>query len=204
MLVAVLTSMADAAVIVPETVRDAKPLDAFSIFTVFVAPDSVTVLVPLANVEPAPLVSQLPETVHDPDVRVIVPLAPPVIVTLATVTVAALPFTTPPLLTVRLPVPKDRNPAPLTVRVPVTETLPLPLLIVPVETLKAVPVPIVIDATVIVEVLPVIPPVPTRETAAPPEMLLPEVVSVPAPDVAKVLDSSIALDRVTVPETVRL
>lgn len=41
------------------------------------------------NTDPAPLVSQLPDTVQEPDVSVIVPEVPPVIVTFETLTVAA-------------------------------------------------------------------------------------------------------------------
>jgi hypothetical protein len=47
-------------------------------------PVIVTVLVPLVKVDPAPLVSQFPETVTEPVVSVIVPLVPPVMVTLET------------------------------------------------------------------------------------------------------------------------
>src|SRR2546427_13965 len=52
-----------------------------SIFSVLLDPSIVMVLVPAVNVLPAPLVSQLPWTVHDPLVSVIVPDDPPVIVT---------------------------------------------------------------------------------------------------------------------------
>src|SRR2546426_247102 len=81
-------------------------------------------LVPFVKTDPAPLVSQLPETAHVPDVNVIVPLVPPVIVTFVTVTVAWLPLTTPPVLTVRLLEPKVKKPEfpAVSVSVSVTET----------------------------------------------------------------------------------
>src|SRR2546430_927623 len=47
--------------------------------TVCAAPVNVTVEVPFANAEPAPVVFQFPETVHEPVVTVNVPLAPPII-----------------------------------------------------------------------------------------------------------------------------
>jgi hypothetical protein len=78
-------------------------------------------------------------------------------------------------------------------------------LTVPVVMLNVVPLPTVTAPTVMVEVVPVIPPVPTSDTAVPPVMLLPEVVSVPEPEVARVLLTSRAFVRMlTVPETVRL
>jgi len=161
-------------------------------------------LVPLVKVVPVPEVSQLPATVHDPDVRVIVPLVAEVIVTSPTVTVAWLPFTMPPVLTVREFVPNENVPEfPATsVSVPVTETAP-DAVIVPVVMLRVVPDPTVIDPTVIEEVVPVIPPVPASETAAPPVMLFPEVVSVPDPEVSSVFETSIAVVCETVPEIVR-
>jgi hypothetical protein len=76
------------------------------IFTVFVVPDRVTVLVPLVNVEPAPDVSQLPDTDHEPLVRVIVPLVPPVIVTSASAMVLAFAVSVPPFGTTRLEPPE--------------------------------------------------------------------------------------------------
>jgi hypothetical protein len=122
--------------IVPVTVRFANPAVPV-IFTVFVVPLIVTVLVPFVNV-PA-LESQLPEHVHAPLVK-----------------------------------------------------------------LSVVPVPTVTSRKVTVEVEAVSPPVPTRESDDPPVMLLPEVVSVPPPEVASVLLTSSALVRIeTVPETVR-
>src|SRR5437879_12110929 len=46
--------------------------------TVCPTPVKLTVDVPLANTEPAPLVFQLPKTAHEPVVSVKVPLTPPV------------------------------------------------------------------------------------------------------------------------------
>ena len=66
-------------------------------------PLRVTVDVPLVNVVPAPLVFQLPVTVHDPVVRVIMPLVPPVIVTPDADTVEAFAVRTPALPTTRAP-----------------------------------------------------------------------------------------------------
>src|SRR2546422_9936973 len=67
------------------------------------APLIVTVLVPFVNTEPAPLVSQLPLLVNEPVVSLIIPLVPPVIATLDTVTVEALAVRIPPLPTRRAP-----------------------------------------------------------------------------------------------------
>ena len=53
------------------------------------APVNVTVDVPAINEEPRPDVSQLPLTVHDPLVRVMVPDVPPIIVTFETAVVDA-------------------------------------------------------------------------------------------------------------------
>jgi len=63
----------------------------------------VTVLVPFVKTEPAPLVSQFPESVTEPVVSVIVPLVPPVIVTLETVNVEAFAVRIPPLPTFNAP-----------------------------------------------------------------------------------------------------
>jgi hypothetical protein len=188
----------------PLTVRFVKPAVPL-ILIVLLGPEMVTVLVPFVNVEPAPLVSQFPDTAQDPDVRVMVPLVPPVIVTSPTVTVAWLPLTTPPLFTVRVLVPKENVPEfpAVSVRVPVTEIAPEAVM-VPVVMLNVVPEPTVTEPTVMDDVVPAIPPVPTRETDAHPVTLLPEVVSVPDPDVASVLLTSIAVVCETVPETVRL
>jgi hypothetical protein len=57
----------------------------------------VTVLVPWVKIDPAPEVSQFPETVHGPLVSVRVPEVPPVIVTLDTITVDAFAVSVPPL-----------------------------------------------------------------------------------------------------------
>jgi hypothetical protein len=148
-------------VIVPLMVRAKKPSPLLSVLTVFVAPLRVTVLVPFVNVLPTPEVSQLPDAAHVPEVREIVPLDPPVIVTSVEVTA-------------------------------------------PEVTLNVVPFPTVTVPRVSVEVVPVRPPVPTSNTAAPPVMLLPEVVRVPKPLVASVLLTSMGEDCVTVPLSVRL
>src|SRR3989449_6727698 len=63
----------------------------------------VRVLVLFVNTEPAPLVSQFPESVTEPVVSVIVPLVPPVIVTLETVNVEAFAVRIPPLPTFNAP-----------------------------------------------------------------------------------------------------
>src|SRR5207247_8937475 len=63
----------------------------------------VTVLVPFVKTEPAPLVSQFPESVTEPVVSVIVPLVPPVIVTLETGNVEAFAVRIPPLPTFHAP-----------------------------------------------------------------------------------------------------
>ncbi len=87
---------------VPAMVSVANVVAARS-FTFFVAPAKVTTEVPGLKADPTPEVSQLPETVHDPLVSVIVPEVPPVIVTLTTDTVEVFAVSAPPLPTVRLP-----------------------------------------------------------------------------------------------------
>src|SRR5947199_221507 len=71
-----------------EIVRLLKLFAALKI-AMLLTPLIVTVLVPFVKTEPAPLVSQFPESVTEPVVSVIVPLVPPVIVTLRTLTVGA-------------------------------------------------------------------------------------------------------------------
>src|SRR5205809_6485123 len=90
-------------------VRAPNPFDEFRILTVVSAPLIATVLEGPADVEPAPEVSQFPATAHVPD-AVIVPAVPPVIVTLATLTVEVPVVTVAPLFTERLP------PVPVTAR----------------------------------------------------------------------------------------
>src|SRR5207245_4616205 len=85
-----------------ETTRLLKLLLAFRM-AMFATPVIVTVLVPFVNTEPAPLVSRLPLLVNEPVVSVIVPLVPPVIATLDTVTVDALAVRIPPLPTLSAP-----------------------------------------------------------------------------------------------------
>ena len=63
-----------------EMVRLLKLLLAFRT-AMLLTPVIVTVLVPFVKTEPAPLVSQFPESVTVPVVKVIVPLVPPVIAT---------------------------------------------------------------------------------------------------------------------------
>src|SRR5437879_7248526 len=81
-----------------ERTRLLKLLPAFRI-AMLATPFIVTVLVPFVNTEPAPLVSQLPVLVNELLVSVIVPLVPPVIATLDTVTVAGFAVRLPPLPT---------------------------------------------------------------------------------------------------------
>src|SRR5438876_820595 len=83
-------------------VRAPNPFDEFRILTVVPGPLIVTVLDGPVNVEPAPEVSQCPATAHVPE-AVIVPEVPPVIVTLATLTVEVPVVNVAPLFTVRLP-----------------------------------------------------------------------------------------------------
>jgi len=94
--------IADAAEIVPLIVSAPRPLEAFRILTVFAAPFIVSVLDAAVRTEPPPEVSQLPATVHEPEV-VIVPEVPPVIVTLVTLTADVPAVNVAPLLTVRFP-----------------------------------------------------------------------------------------------------
>ena len=86
----------------PLMVRVPKPFAPFKILTVAAAPVIVTVLVVPVNTDPAPDVSQLPLTVHEPD-AVIVPSVPPSMVTLATLTVDVPAVSVPPLFTDKLP-----------------------------------------------------------------------------------------------------
>src|SRR3989475_10788672 len=71
--------------------------------TVCAAPVNVTVEVPFANAEPAPVVFQFPETVHEPVVTVNVPLAPPIIDTSEMDTAEAFAARTPALPTAMEP-----------------------------------------------------------------------------------------------------
>src|SRR5437879_6405605 len=97
---------------------------------VLLVPDIVTVDVPLVMIVPDSLVSQLPDTPQEPDVSVMVPVTA-VIATSPTVTVAWLPLTTPPALTVSEFVPKVKNPElpAVSVRVPVTDTAPAAVIV---------------------------------------------------------------------------
>jgi hypothetical protein len=98
------TSTRPVCVTVPgaEIVKLLKSFAAFKI-VMLLTPLIVTVLVPFVNTDPAPLVFQFPESVHEPVVSVIVPLAPPVIVTVVTVTVEAFAVRIPPLPTFNAP-----------------------------------------------------------------------------------------------------
>jgi hypothetical protein len=98
------TSTRPVCVTVPaaEIVRLLKLFAAFRI-AMLLTPLIVTVLVPFVNTEPAPLVSQFPESVRELVVSVIVPLVPPVIVTAETVIADAFAVRMPPLPTFRAP-----------------------------------------------------------------------------------------------------
>ena len=71
-------------------------------------PERVTVEVPLVNMDDTPDVFQLPDTVHEPLVSVIVPFVPPVSVTFDTDTVDAFAVSIPPLPTLNAPPVKPR------------------------------------------------------------------------------------------------
>src|SRR5207249_1369624 len=103
--VRVLARPADSSETVPAITRMLNRWVA-SIFKVLLVPSIVMVLVPAVNVDPAPEVSQLPWTVHDPLVSVIVPDAPPVIVTSVNVAGLALAVRVPPLGTTRFEPPE--------------------------------------------------------------------------------------------------
>jgi len=90
-----------------ESVRLLKLLLAFRT-AMLLTPVIVTVLVPFVKTEPAPLVSQFPESVTVPVVKVIVPLVPPVIDTLETDADEALAVKMPPLPMTRPPPVRDR------------------------------------------------------------------------------------------------
>ena len=90
-----------------EMVRSSNVLSAASIVMLAVA-SKVTMPVPCVYVDPTPDVSQLPETVHAPVVTVMIPDAPPVIVTLASVAVVAFAVRMPPLPTFSAPVLRPR------------------------------------------------------------------------------------------------
>src|SRR5438132_13886906 len=83
-------------------VRAPNPFDEFRILTVVPAPLIVTVLEGPVNVEPAPDVSQFPASAHVPEAEIGTE-APPVIVTLATLTVEVPVVNVATLFTVRLP-----------------------------------------------------------------------------------------------------
>src|SRR6266566_2618239 len=100
------TSSAVLCVIVPEIARLVNPLFASRVATLADVPDIVTV--PRANVEPVPDVFHCPLTVQDPLVRVSVPEAPPVIVTLTTATLDVLAMRVPELPTARDPPVRER------------------------------------------------------------------------------------------------
>src|SRR5437899_11832478 len=102
------TTRAVFCVMVPEMTRLLNPLVASRVATLADVPDIVTVLVPRANVEPAPDVSHCPFTVQDPLVRVSVPDVPPVIVTSTTATLDAFAMRTPELPTARDPPVRER------------------------------------------------------------------------------------------------
>src|SRR5256712_8498936 len=102
------TSSAVFCVIVPEMTRLLNPLVASRVATLADVPDIVTVLVPRANVEPAPDVSHCPLTVQDPLVTVSVPEAPPVMVRSTTATLDAFAVRTPELPTARDPPVRER------------------------------------------------------------------------------------------------
>jgi hypothetical protein len=117
----------DARVTVPrEIVRSSKVLSVESMVIVAVA-SNVTTPVPWVYTEPVPLVSQLPLTVHAPVVTVMVPLVPPVIVTLATVTVEAFAVKIPPLPTLSPPVLSPRSEVASSVVDDVSETVRVPV-----------------------------------------------------------------------------
>jgi hypothetical protein len=105
-----------------------KLLKLFAEFKIamLLTPLIVTVLVPFVKIEPAPLVSQFPESVRLAVVRVIVPLVPPVIDTPETVIVDAFAMRTPPLPTLSAPPVSPRfDVARVVVEVP-SETLSVP------------------------------------------------------------------------------
>ena len=76
---------------------------------VIAAPVNVTVDVPVDSVDPAPEVSQLPPTVQEPVVRVIVPEVPPVNETFETTAAEAFAVRTPPFPTVTAPPLRPRS-----------------------------------------------------------------------------------------------
>src|SRR3989442_12305627 len=94
-------------------VRVPHPLVGSEMRTVAPGPVRSTVDAVPTKAEPAPDVSQFPETVHEPEV-VIVPEVPPVIVTLATLTDDVPAVKVPPSRMVRLP------PVPMSARFAVT------------------------------------------------------------------------------------
>src|SRR3989442_512256 len=109
--------------------------------TVCPAPVKVTVDFPFENPEPAPLVFQLPETAHDPFVRVNVPLVPPIIVNPETDAAEPFAASTPALPTTMAPPVSPRllvasvvaPPPPWTVRIPDQASAFVPLARVPPE-----------------------------------------------------------------------
>ena len=94
----------------PDTESAGKVLWAGRVVTVPVALNVYTLVVPAFHVEPAPDVFQLPATVQAPVVTVRVPVVPPVIVALDTVTVEAFAVRMPPFPTLRAPPANPRPP----------------------------------------------------------------------------------------------
>src|SRR5438093_3401943 len=104
LMVSVLALPSESREIVPAMISVLKRFAA-SILRVLPAPSIVTVLVPAVNVLPAPEVSQLPCTIHEPEVSVIVP-PEPVIDTSVNVAVEALAVRVPVEVTVRFEAPE--------------------------------------------------------------------------------------------------
>src|SRR2546428_6491110 len=105
-------------------VRVPNPLAGFEMRTVAPGPVRSTVDAIPTKAEPAPDVSQFPETVHEPE-AVIVPEVPPVVVTLATLTDDVPAVKVPPSRMVRLP------PAPMSTKFAVTRAALLSRVSVP-------------------------------------------------------------------------
>jgi hypothetical protein len=107
---ALVTTVFVASVTVPaEIVSALNVLSVDRRVIVAVALKVYVLVVPSLKTDPAPLVSQFPETVHAPVVTVIVPFVPPVIVTLDTVTVEAFAVRIPPFPTLSPPVLSPRS-----------------------------------------------------------------------------------------------
>ena len=137
--------------------------------------------VPFVNVVPVPLVSQLPDAVHDPEVIVIVPDVTLVIVTSVLATEAVLTVNVPPVLTVNAPTVKTAAPVVVIVADSVTapdSNVPVEMVIVPAAWVNAPP--LVVKSFVPIAMVPIVLAVESNEAI----VAFTSTVTVPTPEFA--------------------